>query len=341
MKHLGEGGIGNTASSARWRIAVAAFVAVVSALYVRAHGLSQPSFVSDFDQVWAASRALLAGSDPYAEIGPEAPFKWKWPLYYPLPALLLTSPLAYLPVLHARMLFAGVSAGIFTWAVSTRGWNHWPIFLSITFYVSVDLVQWSPLLASAFFLPIVGAVVAAKPNFALPIATAARTHTHVLWILAGTALLLAISFLARPDWLASWLGHLSAAPHFKAPVTRPFGFLLLLAVLKWRRPEARWLLGLSLIPQAPTFYDQLLLVAVCLTWRQTAILAAGTWVLFFFVGAQGPQPDYAAWGSVVGNATIWSCYLPCLVMLLRRPNEGTLPVLLSLPGWRRAKRTTS
>jgi hypothetical protein len=100
---------------------------------------------------------------------------------------------------------------------------------------------------------------------------------------------------------------------------------MLLATLRWRRPEARWLLALSVIPVAPTFYDQLLLAVVCLTSREALIFASSTVVLFFYVGFNTPQPDYAAWGRVVGNGTLWICFFPALVMVLRRPNEGALP----------------
>ena len=314
------------------RLLAAAAVALLAALYVRAHGLAAPDFRSDFDQVWAAARALLHGDDPYAAVGPGAAFRWKWPLYYPLPALLLAAPLGHLGVLGARMVFAGLSAFAFTWAVTRDGWSRWPIFLAISFYVSVDLVQWSPLLAAAFFVPPLGAIAAAKPNFALPLVAGSRTARTTLWVAGGAVVLVALSFAVDPGWLQRWLANVRSAPHFSAPIARPFGFVLALALLRWRRPEARWLLALSLVPQPPSFYDQLLLVAVCARWWETAILAASTWVLFFYVGANTPQPDYLAWGALVGNATTWFCYVPCLLMVLRRPNEA--PPGRWLAGWR-------
>jgi hypothetical protein len=100
---------------------------------------------------------------------------------------------------------------------------------------------------------------------------------------------------------------------------------MLLAALRWRRPEARWLLLLSVVPQSPNFYDQLLLAAVCLTRRESMVLAASTVVLFFYMAANTPQPDYLKWGDLIGNGTLWICYFPALVMVLRRPNEGPLP----------------
>ena len=302
-------------------------VAVLAAVYVRSRGLAQPGFISDFDQVWAAARAWVQGRNPYDEVGPGAPFHWKWPLYYPFPAVLLATPVALLPVLYARMVFAGVSAGLFTWAISRDGWARWPILFSVAFLVSVDLVQWSPLLSAMYFIPALGALVVVKPNFGLPLLAAAVRRRDALWIVGGGAGLVVVSLALLPSWPAEWLANVRSAPHFRAPVTRPLGFLLLLAVLRWRRAEARWLLGLALMPQAPSFYDPLLLVAVCVTWWESAVLALGTWALLRVAIVLGPQVDYAIWGPVVGNAAIWTCYLPALVIILLRPNVGPVPAV--------------
>jgi hypothetical protein len=164
-----------------------------------------------------------------------------------------------------------------------------------------------------------------KPNFGLALGAADRSGRTWIFLVLGAIALILLSEVIRPGWHEAWIRNVRAAPHFRAPAFRPFGFLLLLAVLKWRRPEARWLLALSLIPQAPSFYDQLLLAVVCLTTRESLVFAASTVVLFFYVGFNTPQPDYPAWGRLVGNGTVWICYLPALAMVLRRPNEGELP----------------
>ena len=309
------------------RFMVAALIGALAALIVRSHALSQPTFKSDFDQILAAGRAVLAGQDPYAAIGPGKPFEWKWPLYYPLPAVLLTLPLSLLPVIAGRMVFAGLSTALFTWGVTRDGWSRWPIFLSVTLYVSVDLVQWSSLLTAAYFVPALAFIGVAKPNFGVALAAGARDNSSIFWLLAGALALTMASFAVQSDWVGPWLHQLRDAPHFVSPVARPLGFLTLLAVVRWRRPEARWLLALSLVPQAPNFYDQLLLTALCVTTWETAVLSATTYLLFFYVRHYAPLPD-AAWQQLVGNATLWFCYLPCLVMVLRRPNEGALPGFL-------------
>jgi hypothetical protein len=63
---------------------------------------------------------------------------------------------------------------------------------------------------------------------------------------------------------------------------------------------------------------------ICLTSREALIFSASTVVLFFYVGFNTPQPDYLSWGRLVGNGTLWICYFPALVMVLRRRNEGAL-----------------
>jgi hypothetical protein len=200
--------------------------------------------------------------------------------------------------------------------------------------VTVELGQWSALYAAAYFLPPLAAIGIAKPNLGAALVASDRSGRATLWLLAGGAVLLVSSFALQPGWHEPWLQNLRDAPHFTAPVLRPLGFLLLLAALKWRRPEARWLLAISIIPLPASFYDQLLLAAVCLTFRESLVFAASTCVLFFYVGFNVPQPDYLSWSQIVGNGTVWICYLPALVMVLRRPNEGALPPLVTriLPG---------
>lgn len=311
--------------STRARVLFSTILGIAVATYVIMLGRANPEFVSDFDQVWAGARALWEGTDPYSVVGPGGTFVWKWPLYYPLPALLLTAPLGLVSVLTARAAFAAVSAALLAWAVTKDGWFRLPIFISVSFLVTMELGQWSALYTAAYFLPILAAIGVAKPNFGGVVTVAARANATIIAVITGGLLLLVISQLVQPGWHERWLENLRSAPHFIAPVQRRFGFLLLLLLLKWRRPEARWLLALSLVPQAPSFYDQLLLFVVCTTFRESLVLAASTVVLFFFVGFNTPQPDYLSWGRVVGSGTVWFCYLPALVMVLRRPNEGVVP----------------
>jgi hypothetical protein len=304
------------------RVIFAGVVGVAITVYVILLGRANPEFVSDFDQVWAGARALWQNKDPYLVVGPGKEFPWKWPLYYPLPALIAVAPLGLLPVLTARALFAAFGAALLAWGTTRDGWQRLPIFLSVSFMVTVELGQWSSLYAAAFYLPVAGVIGVAKPNLGVALAAGTRDGRSLIWLALGGIGLLIISFAIQPLWFEPWIRNLREAPHFRAPVLRPLGFLLLLAALKWRRPEARWFLALSVVPLPPSFYDQLLLAVVCVTARESLVFACSTVVLFFYVGFNTPQPDYLSWGRLVGNATVWFCYFPVLVMVLRRPNEG-------------------
>ena len=74
------------------RLAIAMAIGLVCGIYVTMHGWANPDFVSDFDQVWAGARALWQDKDPYQVVGPGREFHWRWPLYYPVPALVAVAP---------------------------------------------------------------------------------------------------------------------------------------------------------------------------------------------------------------------------------------------------------
>jgi hypothetical protein len=67
---------------------------------------------SDYSQVWAASRAWAAYENPYEAVGPGRAFEWPWPLLYPLPAIILSSPLAMLPLRWADPIFLATGAAV-------------------------------------------------------------------------------------------------------------------------------------------------------------------------------------------------------------------------------------
>ena len=100
---------------------------------------------------------------------------------------------------------------------------------------------------------------------------------------------------------------------------------MLLGLLRWRRPEGRLLALLAVIPQTPGLYDTLLLFAIPATLNEACVLAllshAARWVLL-------PTAAYPVFQEVADETAVVSImlvYLPALIMLLRRPNEGTIP----------------
>ena len=107
----------NRPPSVRLRLTLALAAALLSAVkaFLWISGQSKPR---DFDQIWFAANVLLAGRNPYAEIGPGLTFDWPAPLYYPLTAVVSVVPLAPMPRAIAGVLFAAVASGAFVWAAT-------------------------------------------------------------------------------------------------------------------------------------------------------------------------------------------------------------------------------
>lgn len=104
-----------------------------------------------------------------------------------------------------------------------------------------------------------------------------------------------------------------------APVTRPGGLLLLLAVWRWKRPEARLLLGLSCIPQTPVAYEAVPLFLLVTTIGEGVWLWLSTLLLIPVINSLAGKP-YDEWMMLSGQWMIWVVYLPALVIVLRKPN---------------------
>ena len=306
----------------RGALIVGLFATVLASL----QQLHNSSVAADLDQILAAARALLAGEDPYAAVGPGRPFEWRWPLFYPLPAVLIAAPFSPFSFPVARVLFTGVGATIFGYAI-TRGGHYWrlPFCLSAAFLMCIWRTQWAMYLTAAFFLPLAALFLVAKPNFAVPFVAGIRTRRQFAILAVASVVLVGVALLSRPDWIEHWIAALRTKEFVSAPVTNPGGFLLLLSLLRWRRPEARIFAALALVPQTPSFYDLLPLLVVPRTLRETSILALLISVLFCAILGVGPAPTYYDFSHSLEKFAVWIVYIPALVMLLRRPNTFDVP----------------
>ena len=223
---------------------------------------------------------------------------------------MILAPFAWLPLPLAGAVFMGLSAGLAAWGIARTGAERLPLFLSAPFLMALSLGQWSPLLVAAALIPAVGAIVCAKPNIGLPVFVARPSWQAVL----GALLLVAISLAVMPRWPLEWLANVTNRQEKFIPLLRPGGFLLLAALLGWRRPEGRLLAVMSVVPQALFFYDQLLLGLVPRTLRQSLLLSLWGGAVFL------------AWWRVVARGDInyvqqavpyaYSLYFPALAILL-------------------------
>jgi hypothetical protein len=299
---------------------------VLTAWYVYRRGIDDPQRKSDFDQVWFAAQALWNHQNPYDLIGIGKAFEWKWPFYYPLPAVVLVAPVGLLPVIAARCAFTALSVGALAWCITRDGWARVPMFLSMSFLVSIQLVQWSPLLTAAILAPSLSWIGVAKPNWAVAIVASAAAPRIWRPLVLGAALLTVAAFILQPEWVTHWYASVRSATHFRTPLFLPMGFLMLATVLRWRRPEARLLLAIACLPQTPGFYDALMLFTIPRTVRQSLLLVGASFGVFLAMAYREPWASDADWMGDIARFTLWFMYLPCVLMVLRRPNEGTLPI---------------
>lgn len=283
---------------------------------------------SDLDQVWYAATALRHGLNPYDVIGPTGTwFKWNWPLYYPMPAVLLAFPLSFLPLTVARYAFVGASSGLLAYAVTRRAWFPLMIFASGAYVNAALVAQWSPLLTAAILLPGLAVFFAAKPTLgaicAAPISTSRRTATVVFF---GWIVLAILSWVALPQWFTSWREAVRGAAHVRPLIALPGGFLLLAALTRWRRPEARLLIAYALVPHTTMLYEALPALLVPDTWPEMLMLTIGSIVAYLIESMAIHATDVPTLIAREGIVTIFCVYLPALALVMRRPNERAAPV---------------
>lgn len=309
--HGNEPSPSSAGPAASHRLIVAVGAAVFAAACTFAVYGGRPRFVSDFDVIWVGARALRAHHDPYAAI--QSP-PWPWDLRYPLPAVVVALPFSYLSLTAARAAFMALGIGLLAWALTRRAW--WPLIALAggQAFVSVQSVQWTPLLAAGILLAPVQYLWGIKPPSGLALFAAYPNRRTVI----GGLVLLGLSFLVWPHWLDGWLAAAHRAPH-RAPVLRPGGVLLLLALLRWRLPEGRLLATLALVPLTPHLYEALPLMLVARSRRELLMLAVcGTLgLLAVTLLPQGADHDH---GRIAWIEILISCYLPTLVAVLRHPN---------------------
>jgi hypothetical protein len=273
---------------------------------------------SDLAPIWASARALVHHQDPYQAVGPGRAYETLFPQIYPMTSIVTVAPLSLLPLRWADPLFVGLGFGLFTWAVTARRLLTPALvaLISLPALMTLQTSQWSLLLTGAALLPACGWLLVAKPTVGLALFAAFPRWKSA----AGCALLLALSFLILPEWLGEWRATLSSAPHVVAPITRPGGLLVLLALLKWRRADARLLVALACVPHTTAPYETIPLFLIPQTWLQAWSLWALAVLAYVAQWAGGPYFSQAEYWAGGARSIVALMYLPCLVMVLRRPN---------------------
>ena len=267
-----------------------------------------PGQSSDFDLLYRAAASLVGGDSAYPTAAQSFP--------YPLPAVLLAVPFSFLPLALARPLFDILVGWAFAYGLwKLRGPNGLLALASGAYLFAMASSQTTPLMVAAILLPPLGFLLAVRPNI-----SAALWIARPSWLaLPGALVFLGLSLAIYPSWLREWWMALPADTAFLAPpILRPMGFLLLLAAIKWRTPEARLLLGMAFIPQTTLPYELVALALIPANRLEMAVYVVGSWMAVL----ASNHMQLAEWGSSGWPISLCTVYAPMLYLVLRRPAKG-------------------
>jgi hypothetical protein len=317
-------------------LVAAAFALVAGAITWRAqyvvHGLG-----GDHLMLWRAAHIVLDGGDPYRLMWWMDLPALHTPFNYPLPAAAMGMPFAWLLQEDAALAFVTSSAALLGFAITRNGFAVVPVLFSMPFVFAAQLAQSSFLILALALIPAAAGLTVMKPNIALALFAWRPSWRTVI---TGGALMLG-TVIISPEWPGEWLHLVRTSPTHHAPVVVGVGAFALLAILRWRRPEARLLLAMTVIPHGLYFYDELPLWLVASSRREAMMLTMASWLGWLGWVSEGGR-DAPLLISHTSPWAVASIYLPCLFLVLRRPNEGRLPdslerIAARLPSWLRGR----
>jgi hypothetical protein len=305
------------AVTTRARLLAALGVGLAAGLFAGLTALRHGA-VPDFLYPWTAARLFLHGSDPYTamSVSPPAAPPFDEPFFYPFTTVLAVIPFARLSLSLACGLFFGLSSALLAFLITRDGLWRLHIFASSSFVVAATLTQFSPLMMVMAFVPAAGFVAALKPN----LGAALIVRRPTLWAVMSCLILIVVSLAFFPSWPAHWLAALShrgrAIGVHGVPLLERGGFLLLLALIAWRRPAGRLLLAMSIVPQQLFFYDQLPLWLIPRTRNESIVLTASSQlalILWYLLRVEGESAVRSAYPFV-----LTLLYLPALLLVVRQ-----------------------
>lgn len=308
------------------RACVAALATLLALLLLQtqyAHG-----FQTDFGQIWFGARSMLGGSDPYKLIGPGLAHEAEYPLLYPATALAAAIPISIFSLHAATFVFVGISTFLLAYSCTADSWHRLPIFASAAFVDSARSAQWSLIFTAAYFVPALAFLSAAKPQAAIPVIISGRTRSTAIAAFTGGAAMLLLSLYFLPAWPATWLNLVRRSEHFIVPITRLGGFLILLVLVRWKRRETWLLLACACLPQTLMWYSVLILLVIPETFREACLLSLISSIGLILADTTA-SAESLFWQSTTGEIFVLTTFLPTVVLILTRPNEGPKPAWLS------------
>lgn len=307
------------------RAVVAFLIATAAATLTYIEPLRAGGDPSDLVQPWSGAVAILAGQNPYPPVPRDSLFESISAHIYPLTSSLVILPLGFFSSLQASTIFIWLSTAVLAFALTADGWYRLPLFLSGPFVLAARRGQWSPLFSAAALLPGLSWTYAAKPNIGLAFLAASTSRKAIYSAVAGGVVLSLIGLAIVPSWPVEWLSRLGNTTLVSSPLLQKGGFLVLFALLRWRRWDARLILALAIVPQTMYWYEAVPLLLIPRTLRESLILALVTSCGFVFAMLFVPVDDVVQMNMDYGSVMVFFAYLPATVMVLRRPNRGDPP----------------
>ena len=292
------------------RILIALFIGLVSA-YLADIAFGNSRFgAKDWTYQWRAGQALLAGQNPYDVIRPAGGYPYESWYMYPFTAVLAALPFATLAIKLGGALFTGFGAAVLAYAVSRDGAGRLWLFLGAPFYVTIGVGQWGPLLMAGVLLTPLAWALTCKPTLGAALFLY-RPRWRTVFVCAAFGLL---ALAVQPTWIRDWLRNAGTVKGHGAPILDAFGWVPALALLRWRKPEARLVGAMAFVPQLLFFYDQLPLMLVARSGRAAFTFAALSWVGWAFaMRACGGAPHCA---DPSRPWVMWFVYLPVTLYVL-------------------------
>jgi hypothetical protein len=175
----------------------------------------------DFTIFYRAGHALLNGVSPYATIDITGPYPFISGFLYPLPAAVVTTPLALLSLPAALTIFCGLGAATLAYAVTRDGYWRLPTLMSMPMLWSTSTGQWAPFITAALFVPSLGWLAICKPNLAL----AAFAFRPSRRFATASALMLVATLIVWPWWPREYLQEIGGRTEgaYRIPVATPVG----------------------------------------------------------------------------------------------------------------------
>jgi hypothetical protein len=308
--------------SVRIRVIVALGCAIAAALVVLVVTRRAPANdAADFTAYWRAGRALLDGLSPYDVINDVGPYPYQSGFLYPIVAAIVAMPFALLSMHGGWIAWGATCTGVMAFCLTRENFARLPLLMSLPMLTALQQGQIAPVAVLSALAPALAFLGGVKPTLGFAVfagfSTARQARTFVL---AGVAVLV-LATAIYPWWPAGYANELRLMPpgDHRIPVAvLPFGPLIVFAALRWRHPDARRVLALACVPQVMLFYDQLPLILLARTFRQSLVLALASYApLVVAPFVQGPADNSeSAFMASMAKVLVVAYYLPCVAWVL-------------------------